>query len=277
MATPLDRRGTRAQWQIAKRAESSYQRRLTQIAKTVKTIIDGFDRTDVAHHALVLALRSYADLISPWARAVSAKMLADVDRRNYTLFKQNAYEMGAAIKEELAKAPTGETLRRLMSENVTLIRSIPLKAAERVHELSMERLSNSIRSKEMVAEIMEIGGVTERRAKLIARTEVSRANASLLEARAEYAGSEGYIWRTVGDHDVRESHKRMDGKYVRWDSPPTTDGMVGHAGCTPNCRCTAEPVLPGESIEQVQAMRGPRHAKGMKNEIKPKKRRRIAA
>lgn len=224
--------------------------------------------------ALVRALRAYADLIDPWARAVAAKMLADVNRRNADLFKKNAYAMGHEMREELASSPVGTELARLMRENVTLIKSIPLKAAERVHELSIERLSNSIRSKEMIPEIMEIGGVTERRAKLIARTEVSRANASLLEARSEYAGSEGYIWRTVGDHDVRESHKKLDGKYVRWDTPPTTDGMVGHAGCTPNCRCTAEPVLPGESIAYVQSRgRGPRHAAGMKNEIKPERKR----
>lgn len=225
---------------------------------------------------LIRALKQYAELLDPWARAAAAKMIADVNRRNYDLFKQNAYDMGHAIREELANANTGMELRRLMQENVALIKSIPLKAAERVHELSMERLVNSIRSKEMVTEIMSIGGVTERRAKLIARTEVSRANASLLEARSVDIGSEGYIWRTVGDHDVRESHKRLDGKYIRWDSPPTTDGMVGHAGCTPNCRCTAEPVLPGESIAYVKSLgRGPRHAVGMKNAIKPTPRRRM--
>lgn len=215
------------------------------------------------------ALRDYSVLINPWARAVAAKMLADVNRSNYLLFKQNAYAMGAEMKHVLADTPVGFRLADLMDENVRLITSIPTKAAERVHELAMERLSNSIRSSEMVKEIAELGGVTERRAKMIARTEVSRANASLLQARSESVGSEGYIWRTVGDHDVRESHKRMDGKYVRWDAPPTTDGMVGHAGALPNCRCTAEPVLPGETISEVrQTGRGPRHAKGMKNAIK---------
>lgn len=246
-----------------------------KIAKTVKTIIDGFDRDAMAHMSLSRALRAYADLIDPWAKAVAASMLADVNRRNYSMFKRNAAEMGNGIREELRGARTGLALQELMAENVGLIKSIPLKAAERVHELAKERLVNSVRSTEMIQEIMDIGGVTERRAKLIARTEVSRANASLLEARSVDVGSEGYIWRTVGDHDVRESHKRMDGRYVRWDAPPTTDGMIGHAGGTPNCRCTAEPVLPGESIAYVRALgRGPRHTKGMKNEIKP---RRLAA
>ena len=36
----------------------------------------------------------------------------------------------------------------------------------------------------------------------------------------------------------------MEGKFVRWDSPPTLDGMTGHAGEFPNDRCYPEPVIP---------------------------------
>lgn len=240
------------------------------VARQVKAIIDGFDRSAAAHHALVTALRSYADLIAPWAESVAKRMVADVATSNAQMWRRNSQELGAGIKRVMEETPVGVSTKQLVTENVNLIQSIPRKAAERVQELALQRLSNSIRSKEMVAEIVRIGGVTERRAKMIARTEVSRANASLLQARSENVGSEGYIWRTVGDHDVRESHKKLDGKYIRWDSPPTTDGLVGHAGCTPNCRCTAEPVLPGESIEYVRRLGRKRmpHAKGMPNAIK---------
>jgi uncharacterized protein with gpF-like domain len=44
---------------------------------------------------------------------------------------------------------------------------------------------------------------------------------------------------------VRESHKAMNGKFVRWDSPPTlSDGTTTHAGQIYNCRCYPDPVLP---------------------------------
>jgi uncharacterized protein with gpF-like domain len=36
----------------------------------------------------------------------------------------------------------------------------------------------------------------------------------------------------------------MEGKFVTWDDPPTLDGMKGHAGQFPNCRCYPEPVIP---------------------------------
>lgn len=79
---------------------------------------------------------------------------------------------------------------------------------------------------------------------VIARTEVARTSSVLTQARAEHAGSTGYIWRTARDGDVRPSHKAMNGRFVRWGEPPTLDNLRGHAGCLPNCRCYADPVIP---------------------------------
>lgn len=75
---------------------------------------------------------------------------------------------------------------------------------------------------------------------LVARTETSRAANNILRTRAEENGSEGYIWRTSRDSTVRPSHKRMEGKYIEWDNPPTLDKLTGHAGTLPNCRCFPE-------------------------------------
>lgn len=259
---------------MAQRAEAQYNSRLREVAKNVRSLIGGVLSKDLANiNAVVNALRTYADVLDPWARSVASYMLADVSRRNYKMWKQNAVELGEALRHELETAPTGRVLAAMMRENVSLIKSLPLHAAERVHQMAMERLVSSERSLTMIDDILAQGSVTESRARMIARTEVSRANAMLLQARAEYTGSEGYIWRTVGDHDVRESHKRLDGKYIRWDSPPTTDKLVGHAGCLPNCRCTAEPVLPGETIEEVKGLgrQTKPHARGAVNAAKRRK------
>ena len=79
---------------------------------------------------------------------------------------------------------------------------------------------------------------------LIARTEVARTASGLTEARARHVGSDGYFWRTAKDADVRDSHRQMEGKFVKWNEPPTlSDGTVTHAGQIYNCRCYAEPVI----------------------------------
>lgn len=153
--------------------------------------------------------------------------------------------MSRGLRREIQTAPTGELFQALLNEQVTLIKSLPLEAAQRVHELTIKGLEDSTRASEIAKEIARSGEVAMSRANLIARTEVARTASTLTQSRAEHVGSEGYIWRTSDDSDVRHSHKQMNGKFVRWDSPPTlSDGTTTHAGQIYNCRCYPEPVLP---------------------------------
>ena len=132
--------------------------------------------------------------------------------------------------------------------------SLPLDAAQRVHELTTGALYEGARANEIAAEIMKTGEVTRSRANLIARTEVGRSATTLTQARAESVGSVGYIWRTARDYDVRQRHKELEGTFHAWNDPPvaTDPGqrpIRAHAGSIFNCRCYAEPVLPGESAQ----------------------------
>jgi SPP1 gp7 family putative phage head morphogenesis protein len=229
-------------------AESKYGAQLRSVAHQVGVIIKGLTPKDGVPDPAVVerALRAYSEMLRPWARAVGARMLADVSRRDEAVWRSMAQDMSRDLMSELKHAPTGETLRRLLDEQVTLITSIPLRAAERTHKLALEARASGSRYDTIVAEIMRSGHVTKSRATLIARTEVARTASGLVQTRATYVGSEGYIWRTAEDSDVRKSHKRMSGKFVPWSRPPTTDNLTGHAGQLPNCRCYPEPVIPDQ-------------------------------
>lgn len=192
------------------------------------------------------ALRNYANTIRPWARVTAKVMLADVARRDLAMWRANSQEMYRGLAVELGSAPTGAVLADLQQQQVELITSLPTEAAYKVHELAQMAMLDSTRSSEVSKRILNLGEVTKARATLIGRTEVSRASSNLVQARATYAGSDGYIWRTANDGNVRDSHKEMDGKYVRWSSPPTLDNLTGHAGTIPNCRCFADPVFPDD-------------------------------
>jgi SPP1 gp7 family putative phage head morphogenesis protein len=173
-------------------------------------------------------------------------MLADVQRRDYKMWQQHSKDISQSIRSELLNAPTGSAYTGLMEEQVHLITSLPLDAAERIHSLVKENMIAGIRSPDIKREIMRTQQVSESKARLIARTEVARSAATFTQARAEYAGSDGYIWRTSTDSDVRPLHQEMEGKYVAWSDPPKLELSLApyHAGCGPNCRCFAEPVLP---------------------------------
>lgn len=233
---------------IARLAESSYNTRLRQVAKQIDNIVKGLapdgEVKDV--DKMTAMLNNYAEILTPWAKSVANFMIADVARRNGRMWQSMSEEIGRAMAVEIQHAPTGMLYSALMDEQVALIKSLPLEAAKRIHAITGAALTSGRRAEDIAKEILESGNVSAGRARMIARTEVSRTAANFTEARARFAGSEGYVWRTSADGDVRPTHRAMNGKYVRWDLPPKTDKGLApyHAGCGPNCRCFAEPVLP---------------------------------
>lgn len=230
----------------AGKIERHYIRQLRKIARHVGDIIHAFPTDDPSVEPLIRrTLEGYGETITGWATHTAQKMLDDVSRQDEDAWRERSRDMALWLRDEIRNAPTGQLMRELLDDQVRLIKSIPLDAAQRVHRLTLEGVQNASRAKEIAAEIKRSNDVAASRATLIARTEVARTSSKLTEARAIHIGSDGYIWRTSGDSDVRDSHRKMNGKFVRWDTPPTlTDGTTTHAGQIYNCRCYCEPVIP---------------------------------
>lgn len=230
-----------------RRVEVQYASQLRIIARSCGMLARHYDpdRPETAHW-LVGALREYAAGVENWAQASGVRMLEDVARRDAQAWAKHSVNMSVALRREVQQAPTGELMRALLAEQVGYITSIPREAASRVQELAVRAVEAGERSGAIEEEILRTGEVAESRARLIARTEVARAASKLTEARARYIGSEGYIWRTSEDADVRPQHRKLNGKYFRWDDPPIagSSGEKAHAGQIYNCRCNPEPVVP---------------------------------
>ena len=236
----------RERFLAGRRAHIQYARRLSQVAKQVGDIVHGVapDGIIADVNELMAMLNSYADLLHPWANSVASRMIADVSRRDAAAWVKHGKLIGQSLREEIANAPTGAAMRASLAEQVQYITSIPREAAERLHTLTIEGISKGTRAREIAAEIMRSGEVSKSSAMRLARKGVSSTATALTEARAVHIGSEGYIWRTSRDADVRKSHKEMEGKFVPWKSPPTLDGFTAHCGQFANCRCFPEPQIP---------------------------------
>ncbi|WP_198080371.1 phage head morphogenesis protein, partial [Acinetobacter calcoaceticus] len=174
----------------------------------------------------------------------AGRIITDVALRDEKTWLIYAKDLSRGVREQIRNTDTGSVYQELLNEQVRLIKSLPLDAAQRIHDLSTRSLIEGNRSSEIAGLIMATGHVSRSRANTIARTEISRASCLFTQARAENLGSEGYTWRDSEDGDVRPSHKEQNGKFVYWNKPPTLDGMTAHAGCFPNCRCYPEPVIP---------------------------------
>ena len=231
--------------------ERRYRNALERVADAIDKMIDAWDGRNV--DALAQDIASQSLRIEPWARRTAADMLhgaAMADKRRWQAMSESmSGSMRAMLKKVGNASPTGAAYNRLLDDQVHLIKSMHTDQAERAHEIVREAHLTSIRANDTARLVRELWLKTGKqagkaKAQLIARTESSRAASSLTQVRAESIGSKGYIWRTIKDTDVRKSHRDLDGEYIPWDSPPTTDNLTGHAGCVPNCRCYPEPVLP---------------------------------
>lgn len=116
------------------------------------------------------------------------------------------------------------------------------RMADEAVEQMMDTASRAVRAGRPLAEVREElrkrFGINERRAKTVARTEVSQLNAQITRERQREVGIPGYYWTTAGDERVRDDHEDMAGEFVPWDKPPSETGRQ-HAGEPINCRCSA--------------------------------------
>lgn len=253
MLRTSDARGSKTEYRKSqqiylksRKAEAAYARQLRQVAKQVGSIVKGFVNPKEVTNSTQLqnALSKYADLLRPWAVSVSERMFADVARRDATMWADLGADIGEQLRGEIETTPTGDLFRRAVNEQVDLITSLPRQAAERVHKVIIDGMSAGTRASDIAKEVLKTGKVTESRAMLIARTETSRIATELTAARAMTAQCTHFVWRTANDRDVRESHKKLNGKIFEIANPPVVDGQPLLPGGTYNCRCYLEPILP---------------------------------
>jgi SPP1 gp7 family putative phage head morphogenesis protein len=172
-------------------------------------------------------------------------MVAEVAARDERSWFRVARMMSAEIRNTVQNTDVGQVFRSRVDAQVELITSIPRDAAERVRTIATENLSSGLRAEDLAKKIMETPGIAQRHANRIARTETSRTATEFTMTRAKALGSETFVWRTVGDADVRQQHRKLNRTVHRWDDPPVSFGtQKALPGCMPNCRCYAEPSFP---------------------------------
>lgn len=111
------------------------------------------------------------------------------------------------------------------------------------------------RADALISTIQEQRGVTQRKAKFLARQETSLLVSKYREVRYKDAGLNSYVWSTSHDERVRPDHKVLNGSVFRYDHPPVTDRRTGaknNPGEDFNCRCVAIPVLTTADTLMVQ-------------------------
>lgn len=232
---------------LRRRSEIQYRKSLLAIANQIGEIVAGsYDGSRASADKTASTLVDYSDVISDWAEMVGRKMFDQVEREEWNQWRSISEEIAAGLRDVVGNTPVGQVAQDIVARQVQYMKSLPLEAAGRVTEIqqrAMQAVINGERPDQLYEMIMQSGEVAAGRARTIARTEIGRATGALTQARAQAVGSEGYWWRIKGA-GTRPSHRKMKNVFVRWDAPPTLDGMTGHAGCLPNCECWSEVHIP---------------------------------
>lgn len=120
---------------------------------------------------------------------------------------------------------------------------------ENILKLRQEVATNTYaggRSTSLIKGIQEDYGVSQRKAKFLARQETSLLMSNLREERYKDAGIIEYKWSGAMDERERPDHKLLEGTVQTWGLPPVVDRKTGrraNPGEDFGCRCLAIPIV----------------------------------
>lgn len=151
------------------------------------------------------------------------------------ILRQTGIDFSGLMSDEAL----GDAFDEAVAANIALINSIPQQYLDRVEQAVMASLQAGTLNTTLADELKKIKGVTDSRAKLIARDQLGKINSRLSQLRQQSLGITHYYWSTSLDERVRDKHRRWEGDLIAWDNPPPD----GHPGQAIQCRCTAIPDL----------------------------------
>ena len=156
---------------------------------------------------------------------------------------------GEAIGREELSDRAKKTLSKDYSDNMELwIQKWCKETITDLRGIVEGNASEGYRFDKLIPKIQGRYDVSQTKAAFLARQETSLFVSKHRQERFADVGITSYIWQTAGDSRVREDHKHLDGKEFEYARPPIIDhatGMRGNPGEGYNCRCVANPILPG--------------------------------
>lgn len=241
-------------WKPKRKIEEKYKRALKQLARSINKKLIGFTTS----YEIVRELKriSNSPEFNQYAESVALKMVtslfSDAGRtwREAARVNSKGQEIYKALKNEL-HGPIGIYVKEQIDRNAKIIKSMPIGISEQLTEHIKNETFKGRRSEEIAKDLeKKVPYMFEYKAKLIARTEVSKTSTALTESRCKNIGIRWYNWRTSNDQRVRSSHDHMNNVLVCWDNPPSPEVLINeknvgyyHAGNIYNCRCYPEPIV----------------------------------
>ena len=191
----------------------------------------------------------FARLFAKRAPTIVDKLLGRIDKAAANSLEQSLKQLSGGVTLKVAAMPgaLAEAMKASAIENVALIKSIPAQYHERIEGAVMRSIqSGGEGRKTLFDEIENIGGMSRRRAELIARDQTAKITTVMHKERAKAAGIRKFRWlHSSASASPRHKHVEANGKIFEYDNPPAIGdkGQRVLPGQEISCRCVAVPVL----------------------------------
>ena len=235
-----------------KRILKRYERDLGSLVKRLRSVAS--TAKDIEDLISLFETVAKTDVFKQWSERVAFNMVRSTLVENADDWRDAAKKgtRSRRIYELLNKRfITHKAYNAIIEANAEMIQTIPTTTAAMISKRASKAAIKGQRPDQILKELQkEAPTLAKYKARRIARTEVAKAQASIVEIQAVEAGVYWYEWNTANDQRVRSSHKHMDGILCRFDNPPSPEQLIGknpqgyyNPGNIWNCRCFATPIV----------------------------------
>lgn len=220
---------------------ADYQREILRLFRTVAQ--DGQITMDanLGSQARILFSflgKKWAKLFAERSTAITERMVASVDKHSMHSLGESLRTISGGLTIKVPAMPAGmaDVLKATVAENVARITSISSQYQERIEGIVYRSITQGRGAADVYDEVIKIGGMSERRAHLIATDQTRKLTSAYNRERAKSVGIKRGIWRhSGGSGEPRKKHVDFDGHEFDLDEPPA----IGDKG---------QRVMPGEEI-----------------------------
>jgi SPP1 gp7 family putative phage head morphogenesis protein len=176
---------------------------------------------------------------------ISLEAAADAVGKIEEGFAQAAEAVGISKKIE---AGARRRIERHYAEDVRpYVTEATAKYIDKLHRIVDDNAAAGFRYDHLVDDIKRVYGVSQRKAKFLARQETSLFMSGYRRERFESAGVVRYVWLTSKDARVRCGHRELEGRVFFYSSKAPAEYMSSKKPCNPgedfNCRCRDKAIL----------------------------------
>ncbi len=192
------------------------------------------------------------------AKPMAESMVKESTKASASVLNSSLRELsgGLSIKTKFMTGPLKDIAKAVVSENVSLIKSIPQQYLTQIEGAVMRSITTGQGLKDLIPYLEKQKGVTKRRAKNIALDQTRKAYNGINRSRMETIGIREFEWlHSGGGQHPREEHIEMSGNIYSLDDPPVIDSKTGERGFPGdaiNCKCTMRPIVSFEKGKLVE-------------------------